>query len=126
MWWAIPAGLEMLGQMQQADAQQAQANAQATQLEQQGKADSLAIDRELNDALENQAITGAMQGRTGGTLQVIADDSQRRANVDKSLLSLNTDIQATSLRMYGRQAKNAGIIKAVGGFGAVASKVQGY
>lgn len=112
-WYLIPVGMQMLSSMGQAEAQQKQAEAQARQLELEADAQSLAIDRELNDALENQAIVGAMQGRTGGTLQIIADESQRAAELDKSLIDLNATAQASALRAYGSASRNAGVLGAL-------------
>ena len=105
--------MQLLSGMGQADAAQKQAEAQARQLEVEADAQSLAIDRELNDSLENQAIVGASQGRSGGTLQVIADESQRAAELDKSLIDLNATAQASALRAYGSSSRNAGVLGAI-------------
>ena len=125
-WYLIPTAMQMMGSIGAADAQKAQADAQAEQMMLEAEAQSLSIDRELNDALENQALVATAQGRTGGTTQVIREESQRRADVDKSLLRLGAESRAGATRLYGKEARNAGIMNAIGQATMTTGKVEGW
>lgn len=114
MWWLIPVGMQMMSGQQSAEAQKAQADAQAEQERMNALAQTAQIDRELTDILENQQIVALMQGRTGGTVGLIAEKSKRKAEIDKSLIRAGAESRATGFESYGRTARNAQLMQTYG------------
>jgi len=107
-------------QSQQYKIQQIQAKTRANIAKMQGKQESLSMLRMFNKGMASNAVMAAAQGRSGGSVEAIAQASEQQYNWDINTVELNAELQARGYQSQAAQYGAASSQAMVGGsLGAV-------
>ena len=102
-----------------------QAQTRAKIAKMQGEADSLMLQRQFNKTMASNTVMAAAQGRSGGSVEGIAQAAEQQYNWDADFTKLSAQLQESGYQSQAQQYGNAASSALVGGsLGAITGGFQ--
>ena len=91
----------------------------------QGEADALQLQRQFNQTMASNTVMAAAQGRSGGSVEGIAQAAEQQYNWDADFTKLSAQLQESGYQSQAQQYGNAASSALVGGsLGAITGGFQ--
>ncbi len=93
----------------------------------QGEADSLQLQRQFNQTMASNTVMAAAQGRSGGSVEGVAQAAQQQLNWDQDFTKMSAEIEESGYRSQATQYGKAATGSLIGGsFDAVVGAGMDY